>query len=202
MTRTVPSSLLILVIVLALASVLFLGLTAMPGLILVPCVHPVAQDVALSASIAVVLTLAASRLWGCARFGKPGSAVGLVLLLVGLSLWLGSYRYSALSFAGGRLQILRGFAITRAASPQQTVAPGAILSLTSTSVIGIQVLTGLAPVQCKWMSENGGTLDSNDTGDTVYTPPQHSETDHLVVLANAGCGLGTVRSEIRIIVLP
>ena len=164
-----------------------------------PCIHPYSQSIALAIIVLLViyLVIAVKIL---PKTGKP--AIGAAAAVFFLVLWLGSYPFSPLGFSDGHIPILSGFTVTTRTKHITNLAPGEIVTLASGSPAEIEPVLLLAMnTKCNWSSSNGGTLDSPDTCDLVYIPPQ-ADFDILKIKIRPGCGLPQSTTQIKVSILP
>jgi hypothetical protein len=173
------------------------GLCGKP--IMLSCIHPLAVKILIALAVTLALCLPAS---GILRFGRNKPVIAIIVLMAGLTLWLGSYAYSPLGFANGRIPILNGFALTRLMRGNTTIQPGEIISISRNSVVGLSPLTFPVEMDCIWFSVNGGALDDPSSCDTAYIPPGNADFDTLKLLIQPSCRLPNVTAQIRISILP
>lgn len=182
----------------AIMVISFAAWTLIAPVPLLPCTHPVGQAALAGILAMLIWHLAAGRMFSAARY-KALVAIDAALLLA--ALWLGSYSFSPLDFAQGRVTILQGFEITTHARGTTRLAPGAILTLVYGSSAAIHPLLLPVPVSCSWSSTRSGNLDDANDCDTIYAPPA-VEYDILQVRLRPGCGLPASVARIKVSVLP
>ena len=163
------------------------------------CLHPAAQGIGL-AILAAFIGHAAIALTLRRRVLAPALAAYPAILLV--VLWLGSYSISPLGFSSGQVRLLQGFLITRSQSSPAPISPGETVSVAPGAVIGIQTRLLPGPVECVWLSANGGAFDDPASCDTAYASHTGAQYDVLRVQVRSACSLSAARGEIRISILP
>jgi hypothetical protein len=174
-------------------------LHAWPMPLFLTCAHPVSQPIVLALG---VFGVAQGGLVGMKIL--PRSAIltsGVAAALILLTLWLGSYPFSPLGFASGRIPVLRSFVVTTRTLRRDNVAPGATVTLASGAPAAIQPLLLPVEARCAWSSANEGSLDSLQTCETVYSPPR-AAYDILKIRIQPGCGLPPTSAQIKISILP
>ena len=181
-----------------LSVILFAVLNALPIPLFLPCTHPFSQTAILALGCAAILQalLGAKILPGATKW-----MVGIAAALVLLAVWLGSYPFSPLGFADGRIPVLRGFLLTTRSLAGVDVAPGEIVTLSSGSAASIEPLLLAGDVACIWSSANQGVLDNPNDCTIAYRPPQ-AEYDILKVRIQPACGLPGSSAQIKISILP
>lgn len=127
------------------------------------------------------------------------AGLGTVAIMVGLTLWLGSYSLSPLSFA--RQPALRGFIVQKAQGPSVQVQAGDGFSISRSSLAFITPLIEPGEASCIWQSQGGAMLDAPDICDIAYAPPA-AEYDVLRLRVRSGCGLPDSLGNLRIAILP
>jgi hypothetical protein len=89
--------------------------------------------------------------------------------MAGLTLWLGSYALSPLSFA--RQPVLRGFVVHKGQGPPARVPVGDGFSISRSSLAFITPLIEPAAASCLWQSQSGAMVDVPDICEIAYAPP-------------------------------
>jgi hypothetical protein len=181
-----------------LTVIFFMLLNALSLPQLLPCTHPISQSAALALAAIAIFQLVIGK-----RF-LPATAkitLGMAVALIFLAVWLGSYPYSPLGFSAGRMPVLRGFMVTTRSKPRFALSPGEFFTLVSGSPAIIEPVLLTGEVKCAWSSANGGSLDSPDTCDIAYNPPQ-AGYDILKLHLQPACGLPDSGAEIKISILP
>ena len=178
--------------------ILFAVFNALPIPLFFPCTHPFSQTAALALGCAAILQAAigTKTLPGTTKW-----TVGIAAVLILLAAWLGSYPFSPLGFADGRIPVLRGFLLTTRNMLNVEVAPGEIITLASGSAVSIEPVLLTGDVECTWSSANQGILDNPNDCTIAYRPPQ-AEYDILKVLIQPACGLPGSSAQIKISILP
>ncbi len=163
------------------------------------CIHPFAR-------LAALLLLAAAIIHGSLSLGLrhkiPRRAFAGYGLLIILSLLLGSYAFSPLGFAGGRIPLLSGFIITRPQRAPEQIASGQVISMAAGTPLAIHARLLPGPATCMWSSSNGGAFDDPAACDTVYAPSDQASFSVLRVSIRSACSLPPAVGEIKIGVLP
>ncbi len=163
------------------------------------CIHPFARLSALLLLAAAIIhgSLSVGRRHKIARLASAGYG-----LLIVLSLLLGSYAFSPLGFASGRIPLLSGFIITRSQRVPEQIASGQVISMIAGSPLGVQARLLPGPATCMWSSSNGGAFDDPAACDTVYAPDNQASFSVLRVSIRSACSLPPALGEIKISVLP
>ena len=181
-----------------LTLILFAVFNALAIPLFLPCVHPVSQTAILALGCAAILQMGIGPK---ILPGTTGRAVGITVALILLVFWMGSYPFSPLGFADGRIPVLRGFLLTTHSMAGAEVAPGEIVTLSSGSAASIEPLLLVGDVECTWSSVNQGVLDNPNDCTIAYRPPQ-AEYDILKVRIQPACGLPGSSAQIKISILP
>jgi hypothetical protein len=171
----------------------------LPVPLFLPCTYPFALALLLGLGIMLALNILAAGILGKPWLARSWLSFIALAVLGMLALWLGSYRYSPLTFS--QESILRGFQITQQGRNDEFISSGAILVLQAGVPIGISVMPPAPNARCLWSSLNGGIWDEPGSCDTVYKAPV-AEFDLLTVRVYPGCNLPPARGQIRISILP
>ncbi|WKZ48795.1 MAG: hypothetical protein QY306_05415 [Anaerolineales bacterium] len=162
------------------------------------CLHPPAQN--------LLLILLGLLLTGFV-LGKRISPrhYKLILLtnaiLIALTLWLGDYRYSPLTFIRGDHFTLQEFIVLTREKGEKHIAPNEIITLGSSSAAFIQPVPVTENMTCHWRSLEDGQLDGEDSCALTYIPPR-AEYDILRLNIQPGCGRPSAVEQIRVSILP
>ena len=125
--------------------------------------------------------------------------LGIFAMIFGLTVWLGSYSRSPLSFA--RQPALRGFVVHKGRGPSVRVEAGDGFSISHSSLAFITPLIEPGAASCLWQSQSGAAVDAPDICDIAYAPPS-ADYDVLRLRVMSGCGLPDSFGNLRIAILP
>jgi hypothetical protein len=178
---------------------LFLIFNSLPIPILVPCTHPISQNLAFAIILVLIFEII---LLSRTRILNRKLIMVIYPILLLLVLWLGSYLYSPFGFSTGRIPVLQGFIVTRFSRHPISIPPGGIVNIPGGSISEINPVTLPVPLTCIWASTNGGALDDPGSCDTVYLSPAGTYYDKLKLLIHPACHLPSVDSEIKVSILP
>jgi hypothetical protein len=173
------------------------------------CYHPITMSLLVVLLLGLLLTLKffGIRAWRrnagaqpprsfVRHFGFPVAAFGVLTLL---TVWLGSYARSPLSFA--RQPVLRGFIIQkRGVSPQELVS-GEGFSISYSSLAAINPIIQPGKASCSWLSREHAAMDEPESCDIVYRPPS-ADFDVLQVRVRSACGLPSSSGYLNVQILP
>lgn len=164
------------------------------------CVYPPAQAVAVAGSLVLVLALVLRMRPGA---GGPGRLLILCTAASAAVFWLGAYRFSPLGFADGRVPLLRGFRVTRPGRTPAIIESGKLILVGSTTINEIEpLILPAANATCSWQSSGGGAIDDPGSCDIAYQVPHGASYDVLKVFERSTCGFPPVTGSLRFGVLP
>lgn len=180
-----------------LASISYSVLNRFSDAGIIPCTYPRAERLVLSLGVGWLTQLVFVR-W--LRAGYVAAVIAGYLLLMLITLWLGTYAISPLGYATGQIPNLRGFLIIRA-NRSTIVESAETVSLKRGSAVGINPQLLDPASDCAWTSAAGAALDDPFSCDTVYRPP-NADYDMLRVRIRSSCGLPDSTGRINVSILP
>lgn len=148
-------------------------------------------------AISVVAIPFLRKKWGRRSYLCLSILLGLILVV----LWLGSYSYSPLEYFGEQNLREISFLVTRSGRVNEPVASGETITLKAGSPAAIAVLSAVPTQNCQWMSLNHGAWDDANNCDTTYAAPD-AEFDILTLNVELACGLPSTRAQIKVSILP
>jgi hypothetical protein len=156
-----------------------------------PCTHPIAQKLV----IILCILLVSHAFIGVKFHFNYKIPVIIYTCLILLTLWLGIYSISPLSFP-----VLQGYLVTTNYK-ESFIQPTNIISLRSDSTALIQPALLDKTVNCQWLSAKGAALDEPNTCNVIYDPP-NTDYDILKLNVQSACGLPSSNWQIKISILP
>ncbi len=163
------------------------------------CLHPTAELGCLILFIVGAAHLSFVSLRS-RRFHWPIALEWLVLLA--LTTWFGSLRYSPLGFGGRRLPVVRAFEIQQPNRAPITIASGAVVSAAPGLPLVIHPEMIPVPVDCRWSASAGGALDDPRSCDIAYAAPEGVSSEILRLRVQPACSLPPAVAQIKISIMP